>query len=408
MCPAWPGKSQVYELLRRYRSDPWITSLVPSAGGTAKGADRLAPEIAAVIEQCIERFYLTRQKLTGAALFEAVGHECRRAGLKPPSLNAVRRRVAAKPLAEAVRAREGAAAAKQRFRPVPGSLKTAWPLDVLQMDHTPMDLILVDEAARKPIGRPWLTLAMDVDTRMVAGFLISLDPPCATSVALALAQAVLPKAAWLAEREIRLPWPVAGLPRSVHVDNGKEFHSLALERGCREHGIQLDYRPVRTPHYGGHIERLMGTLMGRVHALPGTTFSNIREKGDSNPQAAAVLTWRELEKAFALDVLGPYHMEVHSTLGIPPLAAWSERLARRAGPPSVPSDGTQWLLDFLPFREVTVRREGIRLHSVFYYDDVLTTWLGTEKRRLRAKYDPRDLSKVFLGPEPTFVSPSAK
>ena len=38
-----------------------------------QGADRLAPEIAAVIEQCIERFYLTRQKLTGAALFEAVG-----------------------------------------------------------------------------------------------------------------------------------------------------------------------------------------------------------------------------------------------------------------------------------------------------------------------------------------------
>ena len=76
---------------------------------------------------------------------------------------------------------------------MPGSLKTAWPLDVLQMDHTPMDLILVDEAARKPIGRPWLTLAMDVDTRMVAGFLISLDPPCATSVALALAQAVCPR-----------------------------------------------------------------------------------------------------------------------------------------------------------------------------------------------------------------------
>jgi putative transposase len=182
----------------------------------------------------------------------------------------------------------------------------------------------------------------------------------------------------------------------VHVDNGKEFHSLALERGCREHGIHLDYRPVRTPHYGGHIERLMGTLMGRVHALPGTTFSNIREKGDLNPEAAAILTLRELEKAFALDVLGPYHMEVHSTLGIPPLAAWSERLTRRTGPPSVPSDGTQWLLDFLPFKEVTVRREGIRLHSIFYYDDVLTTWLGTEKCRLRAKYDPRDLSRVFL------------
>ena len=393
------GKSQVYELLRRYRVDPRTTSLIPASGGTPKGADRLAPEIAAIIERCIEQFYLTRQKLSGAALFDAVVHECRKTGLAAPSLNAVRRRVVRRSAIERVRAREGAAAAAQRFRPVLGSLKTAWPLDVLQMDHTPMDLIVVDEAARRPIGRPWLSLAMDVDTRMVAGFLISLDPPGAISVALALAHAVLPKAGWLATREIRLPWPVAGLPRSVHVDNGKDFRSRALERGCRQHGIDLDHRPVCTPRYGGHIERLMGTLMQRIHELPGTTFSNIRDKGDVDPEATATLTLRELEMAFALEVLGPYHMEVHTALGIPPLAAWSERLERRPQPPRVPRDGTQLLQDFLPFKEVTVRREGIRLHSIFYYDDVLTTWLGTERRRLRAKYDPRDLSTVFVEDE---------
>ena len=114
----------------------------------------------------------------------------------------------------------------------------------------------------------------------------------------------MPKTAWLAERGIRLPWPIAGLPRAMHVDNAKEFHSRALGRGCRQHGIHLDHRPVRTPRYGGHIERLMGTLMRRIHELPGTTFSNIREKGDADPAAAASLTMRELEMAFALDVLG--------------------------------------------------------------------------------------------------------
>jgi putative transposase len=66
------GKTQVYELMRRYRTDPRTTSLVPSASGTPKGADRLAPEIAAIIQQCIEQFYLTRPKLTGAALFDAI------------------------------------------------------------------------------------------------------------------------------------------------------------------------------------------------------------------------------------------------------------------------------------------------------------------------------------------------
>ena len=72
-------------------------------GGAPKGTDRLAPEIGAIIERSIKQFYLQRQKLTGAALFDAVQHECWKAGLKPPSLNAVRRRVAAKPASEVVR-----------------------------------------------------------------------------------------------------------------------------------------------------------------------------------------------------------------------------------------------------------------------------------------------------------------
>jgi hypothetical protein len=32
------------------------------------------------------------------------------------------------------------------------------------------------------------------------------------------------------------------------------------------------------PHFGGHIERLIGTVMGAVHLLPGTTFANVTKK----------------------------------------------------------------------------------------------------------------------------------
>lgn len=45
------------------------------------------------------------------------------------------------------------------------------------------------------------------------------------------------------------------------------FRSEALRRGCEQYGIAIDYRPVRTPHYGGHIERLIGTMMGKVHRI---------------------------------------------------------------------------------------------------------------------------------------------
>ncbi len=61
-------------------------------------------------------------------------------------------------------------------------------MDVLQIDHTPVDVIVVDKETRRSIGRPWLTLAIDVATRMVAGFHVSLWAPSALSVSLTLSQ----------------------------------------------------------------------------------------------------------------------------------------------------------------------------------------------------------------------------
>ena len=97
----------------------------------------------------------------------------------------------------------------------------------------------------------------------------------------------------------------------LHLDNAKEFRSEALRRGCEQYGIAIDYRPVRTPHYGGHIERLIGTMMGKVHLLPGTTFSDVRAKGDWDPQKTAAMTIEELERWLGHAITGVYHQTVH-------------------------------------------------------------------------------------------------
>jgi putative transposase len=68
---------------------------------------------------------------------------------------------------------------------------------LFQIDHTPVDVIVVDEQDRLPVGRPWLTLVIDVDSRVVAGFCLSLDDPSTLSVARALTHAVTPKDKWL-------------------------------------------------------------------------------------------------------------------------------------------------------------------------------------------------------------------
>src|SRR3954469_1290397 len=107
----------------------------------------------------------------------------------------------------------------------------------MQIDHTLVDVIIVDEHDRLPIGRPWLTLAIDIASRVVAGFTMSLDPPSTVSVALVLTHAVLPKETWLADRNVDVAWPVSGLPEYIHVDNAMEFESAALLRGAQEYGI---------------------------------------------------------------------------------------------------------------------------------------------------------------------------
>lgn len=44
-----------------------------------------------------------------------------------------------------------------------------------------VDVLVLDEASREVAGRPWITLAVDVMTRMVTGFHLALKPPSRTS-----------------------------------------------------------------------------------------------------------------------------------------------------------------------------------------------------------------------------------
>jgi len=396
--------SSAYDLLARYLAAPRLTSLLPQPRGRKPGKSMLSAEVTAIIDQTTQEMYLTRQRLRVSDLVMQVHIRCRAQGLAMPSRGAIERRLKALPASEVMARRHGRKAARDQFAPVLGSLDAPWPLSLVQIDHTLVDVIVVDSQTREPIQRPWLTLAIDVCTRCVAGLHLSLEPPSATSVALCISQAALSKDAWLAERGIDGTWPVYGIPERLHLDNAKEFRSQALRRGCEQHGIAIDYRPVRTPHYGGHIERLIGTMMGKVHLLPGTTFSSVQAKGDLDPAKSAVMTLEEVERWLGHAIAGVYHHEVHRGLGVPPLTAWAQgiagdeqRLGR--GSPTAVSDPRCFLIDFLPLARRLVRRDGVSLHSIGYWSDVLSTWIG-HPEPMFVRFDPRDLSRIYLlGPD---------
>lgn len=401
------GPTHAYALLRRYLADARLTSLLPRRRGPERGISLLDEHVDAVIRDVIDTVYLTRQRPRIADLAEEVRRRCRAEGLRVPSRKAITARVKARPAREVAAKREGRKAVRERYLPVVGSLEAHWPLSLIQIDHTLVDVIVVDSETRAPIQRPWLTLAIDVCSRCVAGFHLSLEPPSATSVALCLTHAALSKESWLAERGIDAEWPVRGISERLHLDNAKEFRSEALKRGCEQYGIAIDYRPVRTPHYGGHIERLIGTMMGKVHLLPGTTFSEVRAKGDLDPEKTAAMTLDEVERWLGHAIAGVYHRDLHRGLGITPLAAWQRGIAGDGttlgrGEPTAVTDARRFLIDFLPIARRRVRRDGVALHSIAYWADVLGTWIGHPEQMI-VRYDPRDLSRIYLlGPDGTY------
>jgi putative transposase len=389
------SRAMLYRLLARYRRDPHTAALVVGSPGRKTGSQMFDQRIQTIVRDCIRGFYLTAEKPTVMALYRAVCHQCSISGLTSPSYNTIRARVNAVDLKDLILHRVGPKAARDRFRPVSASsLRPERPLDLFQIDHTWMDIIVVDEVERKPLGRPWLTVVIDVATRMIAGYYLSFDHPSSSSVALALSRAVLPKDRHLERFNVTADWPVCGLPAAVHLDNAEEFHARALERGCQEHGIRLEFRPPLRPHYGGHIERLIGNLMKATHALPGTTFSSSQEKGEYDSEGRAVIALGELETWLLLQIAGVYHRRFHRGLGSTPLEAWKQGWDRAQA--RYPRDPERFYIDFLPFERRKIRRDGIQLLYIHYWDNALSVLAGRSEDQVVLRYDPHDLSRIFI------------
>jgi putative transposase len=399
----------LYRWFALYTNAGHVSALVPSKRGRKVGTVLLKDPIETIVQSAIEEIYLTKQRSSAQEVIDEVKRRCRLAKVAPPHPNTIRNRVNRIPNKERMRRRGRKEEAVNLYGAIRGSFPGAdHPFSFVQIDHTPADIIVVDDVHRKPIGRPYITLAIDVYSRMIAGFYLSLDPPSTTSVALCLAQAMCPKREYLAALGVAGTWPVWGAIGTVHCDNAKEFRGKVLERACKDNGINLAWRPVKVPRYGGHIERMMGTLAKELHKLPGTTFSNPKERKGYDSMAEATLTMKELERHLVEFFVNVYHQRVHTQLGMSPLRRWEMGLAGDETKPGLglmplPQDPMRLLLDFMPSEERTVQPYGLQIDEIQYYAPELDPHINAmdpennkRKRLFTVRRDPRDISKVYF------------
>lgn len=359
-----------------------------------------------IVDRVVRTKYLTKQRLPVSEVYEevesAVLKENQFRGksdkLPVPAASSVYRAVKRLDPYEVCVAREEKRIADERFRANKQGPRATRVLERVECDHTRLDVMVVDPATRLPLGRPWLTTIIDVYSKMILGFYLSFHPPCAVSVLQCLLHAIKPKAYIKTDYpKVEHNWPAYGIPEWLVVDNGREFHGDDLEDACMQLGTGIQYSPVRHPNYRPSIERWFGTLNKRLlHGLPGTTFSNIFEKADYDPQKHAVTTLHALLEVIHIWVVDIYHQRIHRGIQDIPYRRWKESVAE--WPPNLPSRAAdlEILVGFVEWR--VVGPSGVELFGLHYNCAELGLLRRTHARgeRVKVKYDPNDISIIYV------------
>ncbi|WP_433964436.1 hypothetical protein [Tunturiibacter gelidiferens] len=190
---------------------------------------------------------------------------------------------------------------------------------------------LSDELIPKIVHRLWWIILRDVDTGAILGHHLSMNEECTADDVLQAVRNSLTK--WQ-PRKLSVPtlkyWDGAGFPSS-HDPRlvGARWQEFSVDGAMANVSPRVIARmqdvvkvnpivlPRRIPNDRPFVERLFGVLeeLG-FHRMPNTTGSNPRDTRRTNPEAAAIKYWIQVEQlADVCDVLAANHnANPHSSL----------------------------------------------------------------------------------------------
>ncbi|WP_199884943.1 DDE-type integrase/transposase/recombinase [Pseudomonas bohemica] len=256
-------------------------------------------------------------------------------------------------------------------------------LERIEGDTQKMDVI-VHGRGGEVLGRPYLTLFLDIKSRCVNAFDISLNPPCIEKTLRALKNGLMAGT------------PYAGLGQCYVLDNGNEFAGKKLAEVMNLLGAHIIFCEPYTPNQKPHVERWFKTLnLQFSHHLSGTTFSNPDDRGDYDPAEHTVYTLDELKLRFE-EFLEVYHHNFHRSLNDSPHNTWLSSLDRFSPPRLLDAKDVQRLMlskryaatngDTIGFEKLRWTAPGIRRLAQ----------RSVKRQKLCIFYDISDLEKVTV------------
>jgi putative transposase len=384
------------------KADRSITALIEKPRGP-KLKRRITKELEQLAQQLIEEIYLKPVGGSIKDVYDALKQKIktlnvtRNTPLKVPGRATFYRYVETYDDYLVMASRKGKQAADRHFRATGKTPEPQYILERAEVDHTPLDLLLIDDVTSLTIGRPTVTFILDRCSRMPLGFEIGFEPPSELAVMRTLRQAIMPKN-YVSEDypEIENEWPAFGIPVNLVCDNGLEFHAEQLKRMCAELNITLQFCPRKKPHYKGAIERFLGTFNRQIaHKIEGTTFSNIEQRGDYDSENLACLTLAEFKKLLHVWLVDVYIQSPHNGLGgITPAVAWKDGL--NIIEPVLPESKEKLDLILTIQKMPNLNHEGVQFKGLMYNSTELATLRKRGLAKVNIRINPEDLGEIWV------------
>lgn len=361
-----------------------------------------------IVKEVIESYYLTQERRNKVQTWERAYAKVERANkslpkserLMLPSKKLVKRLIDEIPYDVQLIARHGRTVANRILRSKLKHHVTNHALEIVEIDHTQLDVFVIDSDTGMPLGRPWLTICIDIHTRCIVGFYIGFESPSYLTAAKCLKHALTPKTNLKNDIiDIENEWEAHGVMQKLRVDNGMEFHSYSLENLCLALGIDLEYTPRKQPWFKGYVERVNRTINERFcHAIPGKTFSNIIEKEEYDPEKNAVIDLETLRALMNKWIVDEYHQKPHRGLeGQTPASAWKTCVK----PEDIELMHNLDEIDVLVGKTIAnkhISHKGIELNRLFYNSAELMALRRTkgDTFKMDIRVDESDLGEVFV------------
>jgi putative transposase len=358
-----------------------------------------------IIKETLENEYLTVKKPDKSAMIESIQTKCSSHGLDPLKKETLYKLLGRISERTRERAQEGKKGI-EKYNPVErghANQEALYPLHIVEIDHTPLDLDVIDEKSGLVIGRPYLTLGIDVYSRIIWCMYLSFEPPSANRVRKAIEQGVLFKRT-KENYNTTYEWDVFGIPDIIQLDNGSEFNNYEIKRLINETlKSNVRYRPRSTPRYGGTIERLFRTVNSKwIHTLDGTRKSSVADLGEYEPEENAALTLENVREILVRYFADIYPFEPHRGLPLDvenPKTRFINGLMKRGYPEFIDEEDEElFKIELLPTEMKPYTRDGITLDNVRYKSSDLSNLINKGNIKYKVKYDNDDISKVYIQP----------